>query len=510
MRIGAAAILITAMSLASKAFGIVRESVFAAKFGATADMDAFVMAFLLVEAIGAYFITDLASVYIPEYSRLVATGGKKAGHAFNQSVFFLVCLAAGGISLLVGFLADPFAAFVAPGFSRDTVAATASLIRFMMPTIFFSGLLGFFMAVQEAQNQFRFSSSIHIVNNVVMIAIVWWGASVMGVYAAALASGVAALAKMLVQWPGLKTCRFDFSLSMDICQPAVKNMGLAMLPVALSTSAVYLDLFITRFLASELPAGSISILSYSAKIESVSVALLVTPLVTASFPSLAATATMEDKTEFVQLFQRCFKLINLVIVPIIAFLWFLRAPVIAFLFQRGAFVAEDTLNTAQVVGFLLPAILAVSWQMFLAKALYSLRKIRVFTTIIIFCAGLDILLNVCWIAPFGLLGVASARSVSLGVSVIWMLVVLYRLVPGLKKESGLVSFFRVTFAGVGFGLCAKYGFDLLDGPVFVRLGGAFLVGGIGYLALLRGLKAPEFYLLWELRKRIPCLSKVWS
>ncbi len=509
MHVGAAAILITGMSLFSKGLGIIREAVFAAKFGTTAEMDAFVMAFLLVEAIGAYFITDLAAVYIPEYSRLTVDGDNAAAQAFNQSLLVLVGVASIAVSSLVLIFAEPFVRLAAPGFSPEALNVTVDLIRFMTPTIAFAGLMGFFMAVQEAQKQFRYSSSIHIVNNVVTIVVVWVGAAWLGVYAAALAAVLAALAKMLIQWPGLRTCRFRFGLTMDLLHPSVRRMGIALLPVALSTSVVYMDLFITRYLASGLPVGSISVLSYSSKIESVSVALLVTPLVTASFPSLASAAAVQDKSDFVRLFQRCFQLINLVMMPIIAFLWFLRGPVIAFLFQRGAFVADDTANTARVVGLLLPAILAVAWQMFLAKALYSLQKLKVFVAGIIVYSCLDILLNLWWIDDYGLLGVAAARSVALWVSVLLMLIFVYRALPGLRDGGILLSLGRVGVAAAAFGLLADSVFALVSFPLFLRLGIAFLIGGVGYLVVLRCLRAPEFSLLWELRRQLPVLSKRW-
>jgi putative peptidoglycan lipid II flippase len=509
MHVGAAAILITGMSLFSKGLGIIREAVFAAKFGTTAEMDAFVLAFLLVEAIGAYFITDLAAVYIPEYSRLTVGGDNAAAQAFNRSLLVLVGLASIVVSTLVLIFAEPFVRLAAPGFSPAAFNVTVDLIRFMTPTIVFSGLMGYFMAVQEAQKQFRYSSSIHIVNNVVTIAVVWFGAYWFGVYAAALAAVLAALAKMMIQWPGLRSCRFRFGLTMDLLHPSVRRMGVAFLPVALSTSVVYLDLFITRYLASGLPVGSISVLSYSSKIESVSVALLVTPLVTASFPSLAAAAAIQDKADFVRLFQRCFQLINLVMLPMIAFLWFLRGPVIAFLFQRGAFVADDTANTARVVGFLLPAILAVAWQMFLAKALYSLQKFKVFVAGILLFSGLDILLNFWWIDDYGLLGVASARSVALWVSVLLMLIYVYRGLPGLGNGDLLFSLGRVGVAAAVFGLLADTVYALVPLSLFLRLSIAFLTGSLGYLIVLRGLRAPEFALLWELRRQLPGLSKRW-
>lgn len=507
MQIGTATIFITAMSLVSKGLGIVRESVFAAKFGTTAEMDAFVMAFLLVESIGAYFITDLAAVYIPTYSRLVANENEQAGQSLNRSLLYLVGSIAMGISIFVGILADSVVSIVVPGFSQEAMEITARLIRIMMPTILFSGLLGYFMAIQEAQNQFRYSSTIHLVNNVVTIAIIWYFTSFMGIYAAALATGVSALAKIAVQLPGIKKCKVNYKLPVVLNQPSLRHMGGALIPVAFATTVVYLDLFITRYLASDLPAGSISILSYSAKIESVSVALLVTPLVTASFPRLATMAAMADKTEFARLFKQCFQMINFVILPIIAFLWFLRVPTVALLFQRGAFVAQDTFNTAQVVGFLLPAILFVSWQMLLVKALYSLQKTKVFALIILLFAAIDILLNCLWIGPYGLLGVAVARSVALCITVFLMIWTLSRWISGIEIGALLVSLCRLSLGAVVFGLLAKFGFDSFSGPDFIRLGFAFFIGSVGYLFTLRGLEAQEFFLFWELRKQIPLLSK---
>lgn len=495
MRVRTATILITAMMLISKGLGIVRESVFAAKFGVTADMDAFVMAFSLVEALGVFFITGLTSVYIPEYSRLTAAGDEKACRDFQRSVFFLVFAGSGVMSLLSVWLSQDIAGLLRPDFSQQDLSAIAALIRLMAPAILFSGLLGYFIAVQEAEKQFRYSSAIYIINNLAMILVVWILASSFGIIAAALAAVAGSFAKMALQWPGLKACNFRFKFSFKFFQPAIRNMGLALIPVALSTVALYLDMFIVLSLTAQLPVGSVSIFSYGTKIEAIIVALLVSPLATSIFPSLSSAAVLAKKDEFLMLFDRCFLLINLVMIPAIGLLGVLRVPVITLLFQRGAFTTADTINTAWIVVNLLPAILASSWFLFFSKVFYSLGKVRAQLAATIVFAFLNILLNYFWIPTLGLYGMAVARSVSLWGAVLLMLFVLYKTASGPNTGRLLMSLFRIIPAAAIAALIANYGFEVVSGHLVIRLAFALLSGSAGYLSILLWMKAPEFLLL---------------
>jgi peptidoglycan biosynthesis protein MviN/MurJ (putative lipid II flippase) len=114
------AIILSVLSIAYFAAGVVRNRVFAAEFGVSAELDAYNAAFRIPEiALDILVGAGLSAPFVPIFTRLLAAGadeernaddpiGRRA-EAFGQSVL-TAAVGAIGVALAILFVAAPWLA----------------------------------------------------------------------------------------------------------------------------------------------------------------------------------------------------------------------------------------------------------------------------------------------------------------------------------------------------------------------------------------------------------------
>src|SRR6476646_2289627 len=126
------AIVLSLLSLGYFAAGIIRNRVFAAEFGISAELDAYNAAFRLPEiALDILVGAGLSAPFVPIFSRLLLGDASAAHRAepFGQSVL-TAAVAAISVALVVLFFAAPWIAdTVWSGFDAPTRALYVELLR---------------------------------------------------------------------------------------------------------------------------------------------------------------------------------------------------------------------------------------------------------------------------------------------------------------------------------------------------------------------------------------------
>ena len=114
------ALLLSALSIAYFAAGVVRNRVFAAEFGASAELDAYNAAFRIPEiALDILVGAGLSAPFVPIFSRLLTSGSDPSAatdgerplraEAFGQTVL-TAAVGVIGVTLAVLFVAAPWVA----------------------------------------------------------------------------------------------------------------------------------------------------------------------------------------------------------------------------------------------------------------------------------------------------------------------------------------------------------------------------------------------------------------
>ncbi|MFE1857711.1 murein biosynthesis integral membrane protein MurJ [Streptomyces anandii] len=358
----AKATLVTAsLSIAGSVLGLVRDQSLARLFGAGSETDAFLVAWTIPEFAATLLIEDgLAFALIPAFSLALA---RRAQGVPGDPVRSLVAgtlprLALGlvAVSTLVIGAAPYLAGALAPGLADPRPATDC--MRLTATCVLSFGLAGYCSAVLRAHRSFLAPAAIYVIYNTGIITAMFLLGGRLGVRSAAVGVSVGGFLMVAVQLPPLcrqlrqRTRTPSGGRARALCDDSVppeRPMDLGLVTtVLLFALCRQSQVLIERFLASTLPAGSISHLNYAQKVAQIPMSLSLM-LCTVTFP-VVARALADGHVERARgRVERDLALTSCLVLSGVSAVIACAPQIVQLLFQRGAFTAQDTAATAQVL-----------------------------------------------------------------------------------------------------------------------------------------------------------------
>jgi len=410
-------------TMLSRVLGLARDVVLANLLGAAPNADAFFVAFKIPNFLRRLFAEGAFSqAFVP-----VLTETREQGS--HEAVRHLVDRVAGvlGGSLFVltalAMVMAPWVALIfAPGFSRDVakLALTADLIVWTFPYLFLISLTGFCGAILNTYRRFAVPAYTPVLLNLSLItaAVVW--APAMPEPAMGLAIGVtlAGVVQLLFQLPSLRALKLTPRPVWDTKDKGVKKILMLMVPALFGVSVSQINLLFDTVLASLLPDGSVAWLYYSDRLTELPLGVFAIAIATVILPTLSALNSRAEPEEFSQTLAWAMRNVLLIAVPATVALWLLAEPILATLFQYGAFTDRDVemaaaslrAYTVGLGGFMLIKVLAPGY--------YARQDMKTPVKIGIIAMVSNMVLNVLFVFPLmwyfemGHVGLALATSVS--------------------------------------------------------------------------------------------------
>ena len=370
---------IGSLTLLSRVLGLVRDMVIGSVFGAGAAADAFFVAFripnLFRRLVGE---GAAAAAFVPVISGYLAT--RPPAQADRMLRAYLgtglgVLLAVTGLGML---LAEPLAGLFAPGYAGDKLLLTVRLTRTTFVYLFFVGGVALAMGILHALRHFTAPAFAPVLFNVAVILCALGLAGRLAEPVMSLAWGVVigGACQLLWQVPALVRRGVSLRLRWQPGHPALRRMGLLLLPLVFGAGIYQLNLVVGTQLASLLDNGSVARLWYASRLFEFPVGVFVAALGTAVLPSLAAQAHRRDLAGLRDSLGFALRLVNVVMLPAAVGIAALAVPVTAVLFHRGAFSAADVLATAAALQGLALGLWAVAATRQITACLYALGDTR--------------------------------------------------------------------------------------------------------------------------------------
>ena len=366
------------LTLLSRISGLGRDMVIGSVFGAGLAADAFFVAFripnLLRRLVGEG-ATDAA--FVPVLTRYLSRRSRATSRMirafFGTGLGLLLVLTGLGICL-----ADPLTRLFAPGFTSDKLLLTIDLTRVMFVYLFCVGAAALAMGVLHALRHFTAPAFAPVLFNAAVIVSVFGLSAQVAEPVMSLAYGVVlgGVCQLLWQLPALVRHGVSLRLSWQPCHPALRRMGLLLLPLVFGTGIFQLNQIISTLLASLLADGSVACLWYASRLFEFPVGIFVVALSTAVLPSLATYAQQHDWTGMRDSLGFALRLVNVVTLPAAVGLAVLATPVTTVLFFRGAFSAQDVVVTATALQALALGLWAVAATRQVTACLYALGDTR--------------------------------------------------------------------------------------------------------------------------------------
>ena len=346
-----AAATVGSYTLVSRVLGFIRDILTAALLGAGPVADAFFVAQRLPNLFRSLFAEGaFSAAFVPLASGALAEGGNAAARDFAEEAF-AVLFAALLVFVGAGEIFMPWVLrAIAPGFERDPAKfrLVVDLTRITFPYLLFISLTALQGGLLNTVERFAAPAATPILLNLFLIAGLllmaqfgWTGGHVLA--AALTAAGVA---QFLWLMASCGRAGVRLRLRRPRLTPRVKETLRIMGPGILGAGVVQLNLVISTALASLLPGGSVSYLYYADRLNQLPLGVVGIAVGTAILPSLSRQVRNGDAAGAVATQNRGVELALLLTLPAAAALIVLAEPILAALFQRGAFGPLQTHATA--------------------------------------------------------------------------------------------------------------------------------------------------------------------
>ncbi|MDR2745441.1 MAG: murein biosynthesis integral membrane protein MurJ, partial [Desulfovibrio sp.] len=426
-RMGAAALLLAVSAILSRFMGLVRDKIISWQFGAGAEADMYFAAFVVPDCINYLLAGGFMSItIIPLLARRFQEDAADAWRFFS-CVFHWMLVAAGLLTLLCMFFAEPLARLIAPGFTPARCARLAFFMRLVLPAqvFFLSGAC--FTALLFMRRQFSVPALTPLVYNGCIIAAGLLlpatagvaGISVQGMtgYCIGVTAG-AALGAFFLPW------RIAARGGLHI-QPVWRHrlMGrflLTALPLMLGQTIVMLDEQFLRVFGSLAGEGAVSLLNYARRIAQVPVGLVGQAAAAASYPFLVTLLAKGDEARFSETLRSTLLTGLGLIIPCSLCMAACAWPLLGAIFQGGRFGAAETLATTPLTQIMLAATPFWLVYMVLVRGYYArgdtLTPAVTGTVMTLLCLPVYHF----WAAPAGATGIAALSALSVALYVVWL------------------------------------------------------------------------------------------
>lgn len=488
----AAGVVMFAFGL-SNVFGLIRQILVSREFGTSAELDAFNAASTYPDLIFSLVAGGaLASAFIPTLTTFLTKNDREGGWYLSSVIINLVFVILGTISFL-SILAAPWivSTVLAPSYSPEMQALTVSILRILLiaPTIF--GISGIFMGILNAHQSFIWPALAPSMLWIGMILGVVFLAPWIGIYGLAWGYVLGAFLHLLIQLPAiLRQAGRRYFFTIDIHFAAVREVGRLMGPRLLGVAAVQINFVVNTILATGMVVGSLASIKYAWAIMTMPQVIIAQSIAIAALPTFSTQVASGKIEEMRSSLAATLRGVIILSIPAMVGLIILRKPIIAALFQRGAFTVDSTELVAWALLWYAIGLLGHGGVEILSRAFYSMHDTKTPVLISIGAMGLNVVLSLLFVQlferigwwPFGGLALANSLATALEMVVLWTL--MSKRIDGI--DGGLIwkGFLQSSLGSLVMGCGLIIWINLSQGyPAWVIGIGGVLIGAGIYMVM---------------------------
>lgn len=513
-RLAQAAATVMAAFFISNLAGLLRQIFVARAFGTGAEMEAFNAANRVAETLFNLVAGGaLASAFIPTFSGLLAKNENRKAWQLASAIANLVLIVLILLTAVTYFLAPQVVRYIlAPGFRADALkeATTIFLLRLMLPSAILFALSGLVMGILNSHQVFLIPALAPAMYQLGMI---------FGVLVLSPSLGIAGLGWGVLIGAGLHLClqlptlwrlsgRYFLKLALDM--PEVREVIRLFAPRLIGVAVVQLNFWVNTRLASQMPEGSVTGVVLAFTLMLMPQAAIAQSVAIVALPTLSTHFALGKFDELRATLVNGLKGVLFLAIPASMGLILLRKPIVAMLYQRGAFDARSTEFVAWALLWYASGLVGHSLVEVFARSFYAMHDTRTPVWVGSVAMGLNVgfsylfsalFLRLEWL-PHG--GLALANTTATYLEALGLYWLIRRRLKSLEEKRILRLGLQTALASLFMGLGIEFWVLFLGKTnVFLTGLGGILVGGSLFFVFAWLLKIEEFSVLVGLvRKRL--------
>lgn len=342
------------LTMASRLLGFVRDILIAAALGTGYVADAFFVAFRFPNLFRRLFGEGAFNgAFVPLFAkRLEAEGEAEACDFASEALSWLTLLLV--VITIVALVTMPWLmAGLAPGFIGDQVKydLAVSLTQIAFPYLLCMSVVALFSGVLNSVHKYWVAAAAPILLNIVLILSLLIALS-LGLadaaeagYVLTIGVTVAGVAQLIMLWWGVRRAGLTVTLRWPRYTPGIKRLVELGIPGLISGGITQINIVIGTIIAS-LQAGAVSYLYYADRLYQLPLGIVGIAIGVVLLPELSRQLRAGDRVAVMDSQNRSLEFALVLTIPASIALAIAAEPIISVLFQRAAFSASDTTNTA--------------------------------------------------------------------------------------------------------------------------------------------------------------------
>jgi putative peptidoglycan lipid II flippase len=482
-------------TMLSRVFGFIRDILTAAILGAGPVADAFFVAQRLPNLFRSLFAEGaFSAAFVPLFAGTMAEHGKAAARVFAEDALAVLLAALLGFVLLGEIFMPAVMGVIAPGFGEDPAkfGLAVELARITFPYLLFIALVALQGGVLNSVDRFAAAAATPVLLNLFLIAALLMMDRFGWHDGRALAWAVTGAGFAQFLWL-LSSCRragLALRLPVPRLTPGVRRTLAVMAPGTIGAGVTQLNLLISTALASLLPSGSVSYLYYADRLNQLPLGVVGIAVGTAILPPLSRQLRLGHAADSITTQNRGVELALLLTMPAAVALALLATPILAVLFQRGAFSSADAAATAAALAAYAAGLPAFVLVKVLAPAFFARHDTATPVKVAVVAMAANLCLTLILMQFLAHVGIALATTIAGWVNALTLLALLIRRGHFRFDSRARRNLPRVGIASLGMALVLAVLHTLLGpalaGQPLVRTGAlaTLVAAGLASFALL--------------------------
>ncbi|HEY2754013.1 murein biosynthesis integral membrane protein MurJ [Phenylobacterium sp.] len=461
------------LTLVSRFLGLARDLVITARLGGSGNIagDAYYTALTFPNLFRRMFAEGaFAAAFVPDYSKRLAADGEQSADNFAADA--LVTMAAAMIAITVACqLAMPWLMRVYSfGFldNPEKFKLAVILTQITMPYLPCMVIAALFAGVLQARGRFIIYGLYPTILNVVMlVAVLPQKDPTRAAFAASIGVIVAGIGQAALCWWGAHKTGARIRPSRLRLTPPIRALIRRMIPGVIASSATQINLFISAMLASQVPGMRVW-LNIAERFYQLPLSLVGVAIGVALLPRLSSALQMKDHDDANAAMDQAVVFGLALSLPAAAALMAMPGYLCEGLFSRGNFTPADAAASASLLfhyGWGVPAFVLIK---ILQPAFFARGDTRRPMNYSLISVGVNIALGVSLFFTIGFPGIALATAAASWLTVLQMVVKLWRDDTWRPSARATGKIVRVAAACLGLGVAlalASHYRHILEAPM---------------------------------------------
>ena len=486
------ALIIMALTIISKVFGLGRDVILSYFYGTTYISDAYLISMTIPGVIFGFIAAGLIAGYIPMYTKIAQNEGQTEADNFTSNSINISMVICTVIILIAWPLTGQLVKVFASGFEAETLALTIRLTRISMFAIYFTGMISIFSGYLNIKNNFIIPALVGLPLNLVVVVSIYLSYKTNTVVLA-IGFVLAAASQLVLLIPSMKRNHYRYKPIVNFKDKHIINMGIIALPVILGVSVDEINILVDRTIASQIAVGGVSAINYASRLNGFVQAIFVVSITTVLFPLISKMAAEKNIGGLKRYLTQSITGVSLLVIPVTLGAMMFSVQLVSLLFGRGAFDSQSIAVTARALFFFSIGMTFFGLRDVLTKAFYSLQDTK--TPVINATIGmvLNIILNIVLSRFMGISGLPLATSISGIVTTLMLFISLRKKIGPFGMRETMISLLKIIVASAVMGILAKLGFDFCVKSMsqYLALLAAVVIGSGTYFVMVFFMKIKD-------------------